>query len=549
MLQSATSLPLLRLVLQGSGRFNFEFAGALVLAGLSNAVLLAIINAAAENARNADANGRFLAMFVIAITLYIVTQRHILFTSIREVEKLLHDIRVRVAERIRTSNLSAIERVGRSDIYGIINRETQQISQAAGTLIVAGQSMLMVVFAVLYLAMLSRAAFIIAAVITWAGLTVHFRRAHELNTLLHEAQTQENRFLDGLTHLLDGFKEARMNRTRAGDLFAHLRGLSGNVEAVKTKSSIGFAAHFIFAQAAFYILLAAIVFLLPKLGEAYSEVVMKLTATVLFIIGPLSAIVSAIPMFSTANVAAAKIFELESVLAHAGDAGENGRPEAEPPATFQRLVLDGVTFQYSGAGNGSAFKLGPLNLSVNAGDIVFIVGGNGAGKSTLMKTLTGLYLPQAGSITLDSTLVTAETATWYRSHFATVFTDYHLFDRLYGLQHVPPERVNALLQMMQIDHKTQFVDGRFTTQNLSGGQRKRLALIVAMLEERPIFVLDEWAADQDPPFRKYFYERVLRELKAQGRTVIAVTHDDKYFGVADQIVKMEYGTFVPYQGA
>ena len=520
MLQSATSLPLLRLVLQGSGRFNFEFAGALVLAGLSNAVLLAIINAAAENARNADANGRFLAMFVIAITLYIVTQRHILFTSIREVEKLLHDIRVRVAERIRTSNLSAIERVGRSDIYGIINRETQQISQAAGTLIVAGQSMLMVVFAVLYLAMLSRAAFIIAAVITWAGLTVHFRRAHELNTLLHEAQTQENRFLDGLTHLLDGFKEARMNRTRAGDLFAHLRGLSGNVEAVKTKSSIGFAAHFIFAQAAFYILLAAIVFLLPKLGEAYSEVVMKLTATVLFIIGPLSAIVSAIPMFSTANVAAAKIFELESVLAHAGDAGENGRPEAEPPATFQRLVLDGVTFQYSGAG-----------------------------KSTLMKTLTGLYLPQAGSITLDSTLVTAETATWYRSHFATVFTDYHLFDRLYGLQHVPPERVNALLQMMQIDHKTQFVDGRFTTQNLSGGQRKRLALIVAMLEERPIFVLDEWAADQDPPFRKYFYERVLRELKAQGRTVIAVTHDDKYFGVADQIVKMEYGTFVPYQGA
>jgi putative ATP-binding cassette transporter len=166
-----------------------------------------------------------------------------------------------------------------------------------------------------------------------------------------------------------------------------------------------------------------------------------------------------------------------------------------------------------------------------------------------MKTLTGLYLPQAGTISLDRTLVTPETAAWYRSHFSTVFTDYHLFDRLYGLQHVPPEEVNALLRLMQIDHKTSYTEGRFTTQDLSGGQRKRLALIVALLEDRPILVLDEWAADQDPPFRRFFYEQVLKDLKARGKTIIAVTHDDKYFNVADHVVKMEYGKFVPYEGA
>ena len=543
-----SSLPLLRLVLQGSGRFNFEFAGALVLAGLSNAVLLAIINAAAENARNEQANGRYLAMFAITIGLYILTQRHILFTSIREVERLLHDIRVRVADRLRRSHLLAIERVGRSDIYGIVNRETQHISQAAGTLIVAGQSVLMVLFAVVYLALLSRAAFVIAAVITWMGLTVHFRRAAELNSLLQEAQTQENRFLDSLTHLLDGFKETRMSRARSHDLFTHLEGVSAHVEDVKTRSSEGFAAHFIFAQAAFYILLAAIVFLLPRLGEAYTDVVMKLTATVLFIIGPLSAIVSAIPLFSTANVAAARIFELERILEQTSADDENGRPEAAAPATFGQLELKDVTFQYVDRGSG-AFRLGPVDLSVRRGEIIFIVGGNGSGKSTLIKTLTGLYPPQAGTIAIDRTIVAPDTATWYRSHFSTVFTDYHLFDRLYGLRHVPADRVLDLLRLMKIDDKTAYADGRFTTQELSGGQRKRLALIVALLEDRPVLVLDEWAADQDPPFRRYFYEQILKDLKAQGKTVIAVTHDDKYFGVADHVVKMEYGEIVPYQGA
>jgi len=179
---------------------------------------------------------------------------------------------------------------------------------------------------------------------------------------------------------------------------------------------------------------------------------------------------------------------------------------------------------------------------------VFIVGGNGSGKSTLLKTLTGLYHPQSGSIVMDDTLLTPDTATWYRSHFSPIFSDYHLFDRLYGLRGIETAQVNELLRLMQIENKTTFEGGRFTNLDLSSGQRKRLGLIVALLEDRPVLVLDEWAADQDPGFRKFFYETILQDLKRKGKTVIAATHDDRYFGAADRIVKMEYGELVPYKG-
>jgi putative ATP-binding cassette transporter len=540
------SLPLVRLLRQGSRRFDLNMVGFVVFAGLTNAGLLAIINAAAENARNEAENGRLLSMFGVVIFLYIYAQRYILFTSITEVERLLSGIRVRIADRLRRADLVALEHVGRSDIYGIVSRETQNISQAAGTLIVAMQSSMMVLFTVIYLAMLSRTAFVITVLMTWIGLALHFRKAVELNAMLREAQRMENAFLTALTHLLDGFKETRMSRARSESLFQHIRTISSSVEAVKTRSSTSFASHFIFAQGMFYALLAAIVFLLPRLGLTYSDVILKLTAAVLFIIGPLGGIVSAIPVYSNANVSASNIFALEQRLDETSAPDQNGRPEATPPAAFSQLTMRRMAFQYTDRGSG-AFSLGPLDVQVSAGEILFIVGGNGSGKSTLLKLLTGLYHAHSGSIVLDDTLLTPETAAWYRSHFTVVFSDYHLFDRLYGFEHVAPERVNELLRLMQIEDKTTFEAGRFTNLDLSSGQRKRLALVVALLEDRPILVLDEWAADQDPPFRKFFYEQILTDLKRQGKTIVAVTHDDRYFGVADHVVKMEYGQFVSYE--
>ncbi len=106
-----------------------------------------------------------------------------------------------------------------------------------------------------------------------------------------------------------------------------------------------------------------------------------------------------------------------------------------------------------------------------------------------------------------------------------------------------PERINALLEVMELSGKTAFRDGGFTNTHLSTGQRKRLALVVACLEDKPVYVFDEVAADQDVHFRGYFYETLLPELKNRGRTVVVVTHDDRYFHVADRVLGMDYGKF------
>lgn len=545
MLRSIESFALVRLLRRGSSRFNLEMAALVVFAGLANAGVLAIINAAAENASNDVENGRMLGLFLVTIALYVYAQRFILFMSVTEVEAILNGIRVEIAERLRRTDLEALEHMGRAEIFGVVARETQNISQAASAIAMALQMTMMVAFSMAYLAILSKTAFVITVAMSAVGIMLHLRRLKGLLAMLGEAQQKENEFLGLLTHLIDGFKEVRLRKARSDDLFRDLANVSYTVQDVKTRTGREFSAVYIFAQVMFYALLAAIVFLLPRISAEYTTVVLKLTAAILFIIGPLGSIVGSIPVWSAANVAANNIFDLEARLAAASASDRSGRPEAVPPARFSRLELKRVVFEYPDRGKGSVFRLGPVDLEARAGEILFIVGGNGSGKSTLLKALTGLYHPQSGSITLDGTQLNQDNSAWYRSHFAAVFSEYHLFDRLYGLADVPAERVKELLAIMQISDKTAFENGRFTTLDLSHGQRKRLALLVALLEDRPILVLDEWAADQDPPFRRYFYEELLPSLKREGKTIIAVTHDDKYFAIADRVVKMEYGGFVP----
>jgi putative ATP-binding cassette transporter len=188
-----------------------------------------------------------------------------------------------------------------------------------------------------------------------------------------------------------------------------------------------------------------------------------------------------------------------------------------------------------------------VSFSITPGRITFIIGGNGSGKSTLLKVIAGLYAPDSGTIRVDGTPLAAIDPQSYRELFAAIFADFHLFERLYGLLGTDPEQVTSLLREMELDRKVRFIDDRFTTLELSTGQRKRLALIVSLLDERPVFLFDELAADQDPEFRRFLYEQLLPRLRAGGHAVIAATHDDRYFHVADTLIKMEYGKVVHVQ--
>jgi putative ATP-binding cassette transporter len=254
-------------------------------------------------------------------------------------------------------------------------------------------------------------------------------------------------------------------------------------------------------------------------------------------LGIVEVILKSVPTITRASFAIDDFAAMEEGLAAAA---RDERPARGSP-DFGKISGIDLLYSYYDHDGQRSFTMGPTTLELSKGELLFIVGGNGSGKSTLLKTFTRLYQPQSGTLLWDGVPVDSGNVRAYRSLFSSVFSDFHLFDRLYGLEGVSETRVNALLAELDIAHKTGYRDGRFTSTELSTGQRKRLGLAVALLEERPILVLDELAADQDPEFRQRFYDELVPRWKAEGRTMIVVSHDDRYFHVADRTLILRDG--------
>ncbi|MBM3779490.1 MAG: cyclic peptide export ABC transporter [Acidimicrobiia bacterium] len=528
------------------------------VAGISNALVLAVINTAtggmqagaagtssstASGAAQAvtTGNGRYALLFIVIMAIYAVSQLRLYTSATSEIEKILDRVRVRVADKIRRCELLPVEEIGQTLIYAGVTKETQTISQAATLVIMAAQAGVLVVFTAFYVAYLSLIAFLLTATITVILSFIHVRRSRAMNVVMHELSVRENDLFDTLRHFLDGFKEVRMNRGRSDDLFAHFTRISSEATARKCYTHEQIARTFIFSQLSFYALLGVIVFLVPRLSQTYSDSVVNITAAVLFLIGPITTIVGTVPNLAVADAAVDNVASLESSLDRALSSGFD---RLAPKHGFREIAFEDVVFHYEDGDTREAFTVGPINLTLKAGESVFIAGGNGSGKSTFLRLLTSLYHPQQGVIRVDGVVLRPEAYESYRSLFSAVFTDYHLFDRLYGLAGVPQAEIDGTIEHLELTGKVRVEDGRFDTLDLSGGQRKRLALLVSLLEDRPVYVFDEMAADQDPAFRRKFYEEILVELTAGGRTVVAVTHDDKYFGAADRLLKMDEGRFV-----
>jgi ABC-type siderophore export system fused ATPase/permease subunit len=248
----------------------------------------------------------------------------------------------------------------------------------------------------------------------------------------------------------------------------------------------------------------------------------------------------AMPLLAKVGLALDNLDALETSLVRA--AGEPREFVADPPTSFKSIELDGIVYAHRGQDGTASFTLGPCDLAIKPGETIFVVGGNGSGKSTLTRVLTQLYRAEAGAILWDGVLVDANNAPRYRNLFSAVYAAFHLFDRLYGID---PQHVRRLLADVGLADKTEYVDGRFTNVELSTGQRKRLALVVALIEDRPIYVLDELSADQDPVFRQRYYKEFLPALKARGKTLIVVSHDERYFDGGDRVIVMQDGRFEP----
>lgn len=515
------------------------------VAGVANALLMVTINAAASAAGSPGPRSAYFIFFLVALALCLITQKYIMQSMAAEVEQIIDRMRVRIATKIEEANLRDVERVGSARIFASVTTHTLTLSQAATPVAIAAQSAIMLFFSTLYLISLSLAAFILALTIIALAVLGHFGKTNDTQRELEKAASSENALFEALTDLLEGFKEVKLNETRGKSLVATLRSISDTVAEAKTAAGDRFAAQYVYSQAMFFLLLGAMVFVLPTVTRGLSAVITSVTAAILFIFGPLSALVASFPVFSRASVALDQIAALEKEIESFRETSSE-EPARRSADAFEEIDYRQLFFQYTDSRGEPAFAVGPLNFSLHRGETVMLVGGNGAGKSTLLKLVTGLYHPTSGAIYVDGRKLHPEDYAEHRKRFSAVFSDYHLFARLYGMENVDEERVNALIQLMGLQDKTSFRNGRFEAQALSTGQRKRLALIVAMLEDRPIYVLDEWAADQDPQFREFFYHSLLADLKKRGKTVIAASHDDRYFHLADRIVKMDLGQLTPY---
>ena len=512
------------------------------VSGFANAAILAIINQAARTASYNTLNIQYFLMFVVAMALYIICLRFSSREMSRVMIDVVHRIRLRVADKVQSSELLVLEQIGKNRILGAITLEATIIAGSGNNIIGGLQAAIVVFFAFFYIAFLSLPAFFLTVLTAVLGIAIVQQSRSLSRRWMKATKNKEVEFLNYTTHAIEGFKEAKINARRRDDLQQDLQRCSGEITDLRIKTENLSTGNTVLAQSAFYVLIASVVFLLPQLIPTYSEVIVEITTAILFIIGPLRLIIGLVPYFVMCDEATRAIVGLEQALdeSHANGRAAATAPLPPAPPRFGTLVLDAVTFAYKHDGR-DVFAIGPLSFAVAAGEIVFIIGGNGSGKSTLLKVLAGLYPPDSGNLLLDGVPVARMDVQSYRELFAAIFADFHLFERLYGLLGTDEQVISDLLRQMQLDDKVRVVNNQWSTLDLSTGQRKRLALVVSLLDRKPLLVFDELAADQDPDFRRFLYEELLPRLKSNGTTVIAATHDDRYFHVADKVIKMEYG--------
>jgi len=495
------------------------------LGGISTAAILAAINAGMQTGKGASLWAATL--FLISLFLFIKTQYYVTITTTAEIEAIIHKLRLRVIDQVRRSELLAVERIGRSRIVAATTSDTAVLTQASNMLCFTVQGAVLIFFVAIYVAFLSIAAILMTIFIIAVASTIFHYKNRRLVAEKQKSAEWEGHLFDRLTDFLDGFKEVKLNSARSTDLFDDAIDVSRTAANIKIKSQAETFRMIVTSQISMYVLLGAVVFIAPQFSASLGGSSLTQTTTALmFVVGACFGLVQSIPVLMNANAAADRIERLEADLQAMVTAAEPS--EIKVMKHFGKIEMRRIMFHYIDRFSEAAFHIGPLDFTLKSGELVFITGGNGSGKSTFLRVLAGLYPPDSGEIMLDGVRVNDATRDSYRSLMSAIFFDYHLFKRLYGVHEPDPGEVDRRLTQFRLADKTTLSNGEFSTLDLSGGQRRRLALIVSLLEKRPIFLLDEWTAEQDPEFRRKFYDEMLPEMLEAGATIVAITHDDRY---------------------
>ncbi|MNO41379.1 ABC transporter ATP-binding protein YojI [compost metagenome] len=360
----------------------------------------------------------------------------------------------------------------------------------------------------------------------------------------NEARDAEDNLQKHYSAIAEGAKELRIHRPRRQAMFSrNIQGTADHICDTHIRSINIFVIAKSLGSMLFFVVIGLALGMQSLWPSPDPAVISGFVLVLLYMKGPLESLIANLPIISRAQIAFRRIADLSERFSSPEphllleDAGK-------PAVALQQLELRNVEYAYPTVEGSQPFTLGPVNLRIEPGEILFIVGENGCGKTSLIKLLLGLYTPSKGEVVVNGQAIDAQGLDDYRQMFTTIFADYFLFDDLVQNDQALPQDASRYLERLEISHKVSIRDGAFTTTDLSTGQRKRLALVNAWLDERPVLVFDEWAADQDPAFRRVFYTELLPDLKRLGKTIIVISHDDRYFDIADHLVRLQAGRVV-----
>ena len=513
------------------------------LVGLTGALIIAVLNQAASQViQNENSVFEFFA-FVCCLAFYLYFYRINNTESVRSTQGLLYRFRLNIINLVLKSDLSVFKFISKNEIQTTVSRDTQMISQAIVTIVNIGQSVAIAFFSLIYLATLSWIASILMLVFLLTSLFFFLQVEKKATAGLRASFLEESMTFDYVAQFLNGFPEIKMSSQRAKSFIEDLVLSAKKSRDSREESLITLGKAFSFLQIVLYVAVGMLIFVVPVLSDTFSDVVLKVATTSLFMVGSFQSVFTSLPMIVQAEASAKQLLSLKDILEQT-HIQMNSKDAEDHYVNAKRLTLHGVTYQHQSLKEKRNFDLGPITTTFEAGKVYFIRGQNGSGKTTLIRVLLGLYAPTKGYITVDDQLVSQPSSSAYRDLFAVVFSDFFLFKKLYGISQESLVDGQSLIEMFQLEDKVKILNGQFDTINLSTGQRKRLALMEALLEDKQFIVLDEWAADQDPEFRKYFYQVLIPYIKGLGKTLIAISHDDRYFDVADEIITIDQGKLI-----
>lgn len=511
-----------------------------VVSGLSSASLVALIN---RGIAAPEEIGRLGLAFAGLCVLLLASKLGADISLLHLTQQAIYQLRLALSRKLLATPLKKLQALGKHRLLVILTEDINTFTNAFEWVPILLINGVIVVACLGYLAWLSWQMLAVLASFLLVGMIAfHFAERRPLRHLTKVRELKDVLY-QHVRSLIEGSKELKLNRRRAEAFVGEV--MAPSAHEFRGWFIRGMAGYTLVASAGmmvFYLNIGILLFLIPYWLRPSTEVLTSFVITLLYLVRPVTEVMMALPTLRQASIALARINQLDGELQRSASppAGE------DPFDTRGPLVIElrSVQHRYPGESDDRQFTLGPIDLTLRQGELIFVVGGNGSGKTTLAMLLLGLYEPEAGSITLNGQLVTDSNREHYRQRFSAVFTDFHLFEQLFSVEPSSlDKRAEHYLRALKMEHKVKVRDGRFSTLDLSTGQRKRLALLAAYLEDRPVYLFDEWAADQDPAFKRVFYTELLPELKARGKTVIAITHDDAYFHCADRVLKLENGKF------